>query len=154
MACAAYYEAKSYTPDTPFTQVQSDIYNDGIGCINTNMPSCSVQCTNLTKTATACYSCLGQLSSCPGSACLTTNVDCSKSPTDLCCQNRTGSCCPLAELAVQCGSCLASGGNTPDAWQSCQTDHGLSAKTLLIIVVCCVVAAAIVIAVVVVVVRE
>lgn len=153
MACEPYNRVKSYGSDTPFATIQDDIYNDGIGCINTNMPSCATQCTNLTKTSTACYSCLGQHSSCPSKDCLKRQVDCSSSPTDPCCTDELGSCCPKAQFAVECGSCIAANGQNRDAWVSCSTSSGLSSKTIIIIVVCCVVALVVVISIIVIVVK-
>lgn len=153
MACAEYNRRKGYTATEAFSTVQTDIYNDGIGCINANMPSCATQCTNLTKTAQACYGCLGQASSCPASNCNIVPTDCASQPDDPCCSNATGSCCPLAELAVQCGTCLAANGNTAAAWTSCSQAQGLGTRTIVIIAVCCAVALVVVIAIVVVVVK-
>lgn len=153
MACAAYSAIKNYSPNESFTNIQNDIYADGIGCINANMPSCVTQCRNLTKTATACYSCLSQYPSCPSTDCVTKQVNCANTPNDECCTTSKGSCCPLAELAVQCGSCIAAGGQTEAAYKACLESSGLSSKTIIIIVVCCVVALVVVITVVVIVVK-
>lgn len=153
MACQPYNEKKQYSSTTTFDQITNDIYTDGIGCINTNMPSCSAQCANLTKTAAACYSCLGQYASCPTGSCLNRQVNCAATPTDPCCTNANGSCCAIAELAVECGSCIAANGQNQDAWIECSTSSGLSSKTVIIIVVCCVVALVVAISIIVVVVK-
>lgn len=145
-----------WTPQTPIGTVQDAIYTDGIGCVNGNMPSCAAQCANLTKSPTACYSCLSQTASCPSPECATNQVDCSdpaQAGSDCCKGGSAGSCCPNAQLAVQCGSCLASKGNTQAAWESCTHPSGMSSKTIIIIVVCCVVALIVIVTVVVVVVK-
>lgn len=156
MACVEYMKANGWTPDTSIGTVQSQIYIDGIQCVNSNMPSCSAHCADLTKTQSACFTCLMQSASCPSTECATSQVDCSdpaQAGSDCCKPAPSGSCCPRVDIAVQCGSCLAANGNNQAAWQSCTQPSGLSSKVIIIIVVCCVVALVVIVTVIVVVVK-
>jgi len=149
MACKGLFSKLGHsTTNINADEVSTDVYTYGIGCINANLASCSANCNDLTKSLTACYSCLAQSSTCPPVNCRGQPTgDCVTDPTGACCPQATQGCCPYAQEAFECGTCVSKkGGQTADDFAACLKDTGMSRTTLIIIIVCTVVGVIIVIA--------
>jgi hypothetical protein len=152
-ACAAWFAVHGYTPtnilSVPVTTLNAEIYEDGVQCVNNNQSFCSATCSDISKRPTACYSCLSDPVSCPAVNCRTKGVNCGKASNaaDPCCQTGTGSCCPNASSAIECGACVAARGAAGGAgdFVACYTTTALSSTTTIIIIVSCVVAVILVI---------
>jgi len=148
MACQAWFAAQNITPDNIVSQTPSvlikAVYDEGVGCLNANLSFCENFCTSSTLNPAACYACLGNYVTCPSSTggCRIKTLDCKKTPSEPCCSDAKGSCCPVAQAAIECGACLAANGNhgTIDDFLACNQSHELSSTTIIIIVVSCVVA--------------
>ena len=158
MACAEFFSLTGLsTTKNTLSELTDAVFNNGIDCVNSNMASCANSCSDLTKTSSACYSCLSQVNSCPGSICIGVNgVNCSSNPTDPCCSN-SNSCCPYARSAVECGTCVAhhAGSNSQSVadFEACLKPTGLSKSKLIIIIVVSVVVLIIILAIIIVVVK-
>jgi len=155
MACYDWLTLKGKTPEnlqgadqSELLTLQTELNNDGINCINNNQTFCGNFCRDLTKSQSACYSCLASANTCPpnfngtSNSCRTsTGINCNVSPNEPCC--KVG-CCPVAKSAVACAVCVASSGQNIDAFISCYSSGGLSTTVLIVIIVCSVVGAAII----------
>ena len=151
MACKDFFRENGLTVKDPLQDLTNAVFNEGVGCINANLKSCSSLCNNLTKTQEACFSCLEQVNSCPGEACRTVTVDCAQDPDNDCCPTgrNNGSCCPTVRSAVKCGTCVARrGGNSQslEAFEACLKSGGLGKIHIIIIAVCATVGTLIIIA--------
>lgn len=137
MACVSFLKSQGIDPkNTTIDTVTSTIFAQGIGCINANQTSCINYCADLTKSETACYSCLAQSSTCGDVACRgETGSGSCLDPQNI---NAKG-CCPSAAAAVECGTCLAKNGQSMDGLQSCLKETGLSSTDKIIIIVCSIV---------------
>lgn len=159
MSCADFFRTQGLTLKDPVTNLTKAVFDEGIGCINANQQYCGKDCTDLTKSAEACYSCVEQVGSCPDPSCRDKPTNCTQDPTNSCCANAPtqAGCCPQARSAVKCGNCVAArggGAQTIADFEACLNDtSGLSTTTIIIIAVCCGVALIIIIAVIVIVVR-
>ena len=155
MACAEFFSLTGLsTTKNTLSELTDAVFYNGIDCVNSNMASCANSCSDLTKTSSACYSCLSQVNSCPGSICIGVNgVNCSSNPTDPCCSN-SNSCCPYARSAVECGTCVAhhAGSNSQSVadFEACLKPTGLSKSKLIIIIVVSVVVLIIILAIIIV----
>jgi len=155
MACYDWLTLHGYTPeklqDDPsvLPALQTMVNNEGINCINNNQTFCGNFCKDLTKSESACYSCLANAASCPPNfnagttnSCRTsTGINCNTNPNEACC--KVG-CCPVAKSAVACAACVASSGQSIDAFISCYNQGGLSTTILIVIIVCSIVGAVII----------
>lgn len=152
MACKSFFASQNF-PTTSFNlqEVQNAVFAQGIGCINTNLLSCSTVCNDLTKSETACYSCLSQAPSCPPQSCRGVQTgNCASDPNGACCPNKALGCCPYAQQAVECGTCVSkNGGQTSDDFTACLQTKGVSHTVLIVIIVCSVIVVIIIIAAVV-----
>jgi len=161
MACAAYFQAKGWTPDNfknrvpDFATAQNDVFSDGVGCINSNQSLCSNFCNSSTKNSATCYNCLSNPVSCPASNCRKQVVNCANTPSDQCCSVDLGSCCPHVKAAVECSNCISSAGEnaTLDTFLACYSSNAISTTVIIIIVVCSIVGVIIIISVIVITVR-
>lgn len=139
--------------------LDKDVFNDGLACMSNNMSYCKNVCLNSTLNSKACYDCLSQPRTCPSSACLQKrpSVDCSlaENKNNECCISKTGSCCPLVELAVECGKCVAKKGSQNDinGYLQCLNPETLSSKSKLWIIVGSVIGAIFLLIIVIIVIR-
>ena len=148
MACADWFRLHGISFDQIAAKgadsLNVSIYNDGIGCINSNQSFCDNFCADSTKNQTECFNCLTNAASCPQGPCRQKQFNCKPGSTDECC---TVGCCPRVSSAVQCGNCVAArGGGTVENFQACFNTGGVSQTTTIIIVVCSVVGAIVIIA--------
>lgn len=159
-SCEAFFQALGVNPaDAQLSDIQNDVFNQGVGCVNSNMGFCANACRDLTKNLDACYTCLSQAGTCPDTVCRQTPVDCKQNPDSVCCKTleKKGSCCPLVKEAVECSFCAGknnpTGAPTLQAYTACNSSQGLSQTVLIIIIVVSIVTVLLVVVVVVVVVK-
>jgi len=159
MACVDFCKRNDCSKST-IDALQNDIFTEGVGCINANQASCSDVCKDLTKYQDACFSCLGQSTSCPGQNCINqpTNCNAPGAAESGCCPQSSiqAGCCVNAKSAVECGTCVAArggGAQTLEDFQACLKPGGLSHTNTIIIAVCTIVGVLIIISAVVISIR-